>query len=161
MFKIWDLDNTIVDSKHRQVTLADGTLNLAHWIENNTEKKIMKDTLLPAVIWLRNQYAQRPKHCIIICTARVLGAADYAYFMENDIPFHVMLDRPMGCMLSDAELKDIQLRLYAHNDGFTWSEFCNDAEIYDDSLPVLQRMQKIGIKTHDATLLNHRLKIHL
>ena len=38
---LFDLDGTMIDSSHRQNTLADGSLDLAHWIENNTPEKIL------------------------------------------------------------------------------------------------------------------------
>ena len=44
---IFDLDHTVIDSSHRQLTKADGSLDLAHWITNNTREKIMADSLLP------------------------------------------------------------------------------------------------------------------
>ena len=44
---IYDLDNTIIDSEHRQLSNDDGSINLEHWFENCTEEKINKDTLLP------------------------------------------------------------------------------------------------------------------
>jgi hypothetical protein len=44
---IYDLDHTVIDSTHRQATLADGSLDLAHWIENNTPELIARDSLLP------------------------------------------------------------------------------------------------------------------
>jgi hypothetical protein len=163
LYKIFDLDNTLIDSTHRQVTLADGTLNLAHWIENNTRELILKDQLLPCVSTIREFWNNRIQGDsyqikILICTARVLGNADYEFFEENNILYNYMLDRPKGCMMGDAELKDIQLRLFAHNRGYTWNDFCKLATIYDDSRPVLRQMRKIGIETVDAVLWNDNLR---
>ncbi|MDG1859332.1 MAG: hypothetical protein P8I94_09525, partial [Emcibacteraceae bacterium] len=44
---IFDLDHTLIDSSHRQLTDANGSLDLTHWIENCTREKIMGDKLLP------------------------------------------------------------------------------------------------------------------
>jgi FMN phosphatase YigB (HAD superfamily) len=56
---IFDLDHTVIDSSHRQLTKADGSLDLAHWIENNTPEKIAADTELPlANHWRKVQRAR-------------------------------------------------------------------------------------------------------
>jgi hypothetical protein len=44
---IFDLDHTVIDSSHRQLTLADGSLDLAHWVDNCTRAQIMRDRPLP------------------------------------------------------------------------------------------------------------------
>ena len=44
---IFDLDHTVIDSSHRQITKADGSLDLDNWIANCTREKIMADTFLP------------------------------------------------------------------------------------------------------------------
>jgi hypothetical protein len=53
MHFIFDLDHTVIDSSHRQLTNADGSLDLAHWRENCTHEKIMADTLLPLARTMR------------------------------------------------------------------------------------------------------------
>ena len=73
MLFLFDLDGTMIDSSHRQNTLADGSLDLDNWIANNTPEKIMADTLLP----LASQWKaiDRNRHSIVIMTARVIGDA--------------------------------------------------------------------------------------
>jgi len=155
MFCIFDLDGTVICSKHRHATLSDGSLDLEHWIENSTPDKIAQDSVLPLVSLMRKNW--RGGHTVIICTARVLADADYAFFMENDIPFHTVLSRPEGCTMADTELKDIQLRLYAQNKGVSWKRFSANAVIYDDNQAVLKRCKDIGIRTQDAVVLNRIL----
>ena len=46
MYYIFDLDNTVIDSSHRQ-TFVDGKLDLDAWTRDNTKKNIRKDSLLP------------------------------------------------------------------------------------------------------------------
>jgi FMN phosphatase YigB (HAD superfamily) len=77
MLFIFDLDGTTIDSSHRQNTLANGSLNLAHWIENNTPEKIAADSLLPmAESW---KTINRQNNQIVIMTARVIGKADFKF----------------------------------------------------------------------------------
>ena len=50
---IWDLDQTLIDSSHRN------TGDLAHWIEHSTVEHIMKDSLLPMVSVYRSMVASK------------------------------------------------------------------------------------------------------
>ena len=155
-YVIFDLDNTLVDSSHRQCTLPNGTLDLVHWIENNKPELIMKDSLLPAVKTIRADW--KAGNIIILCTARVLSEADYTFLMANDIPYHFMLDRPMGCNALDADLKEFHLRLFAHNQGINWARFCETSVFYDDARSILIRGRKIGLNMIDAELWNRDLR---
>jgi len=108
---IYDLDHTVIDSSHRQLTLADGSLDLDHWIENNTPEKIARDRLLPLA---RHWRAQRERGCeIVVCTARVMGAADYEYLRANNLEWDACLSRPLGNTTPDGELKFALLQNYA------------------------------------------------
>ena len=68
---IFDLDGTVINSKHRYRSLENGDIDLPYWIENNTRENCQKDSLLPAIRTLRNDHRAGCK--IIICTARVLS----------------------------------------------------------------------------------------
>ena len=103
---IFDIDNTLVNSKHRYKSLPDGSIDLPAWIASNTRENCLLDTLLPTVRTLRNDY--KAGVTILLCTARVLSDHDFEFFMENNIMFHTMLDRPEGCNLPDADLKEFQ-----------------------------------------------------
>jgi hypothetical protein len=65
MIYIFDLDHTVIDSSHRQITRADGSLDLDHWIENCTREKIYQDKLLPLARLMRSAYSQG--HQVIVC----------------------------------------------------------------------------------------------
>lgn len=75
MIYIFDLDHTVVDSSHRQATRPDGSLDLDHWREHSTPALIERDSLLPLAHEWRKLH--RRGHTIIVCTARVMGPADY------------------------------------------------------------------------------------
>lgn len=152
MHCIFDLDHTLIDSSHRKVTLSDGSLDLDHWIENCTAEKIAADSLLPLV----NLYRRLRKrgHEMIICTARVMSENDYLFLLENDIVFDAMLDRPQGCRMNDADLKEIQLRLFAHNRGISWESFATKALLIDDNAAVLSMAEKAGLPFIDAVKAN-------
>jgi hypothetical protein len=154
---IFDLDGTVIDSSHRYTTLPNGGIDLPAWIRDNTRENCFKDSLLPAVRTMRKDY--KANGTVIVCTARVLSDWDYEFFMTNNIPYHVMLDRPLGCALGDADLKEFQLRLFAHNNGLSWAKFCTISSFFEDADTVLDRMDKIGVPTIDARLWNKQLSM--
>jgi len=154
---IFDLDGTVLCSKHRQATLPDGTLDLAHWIENNRPHLIAKDSVLPCADTMREVW-KRPANRVIICTARFVSRHDLNLLNRHNLNFHDMLSRPEGCTMRDADLKEIQLRLYAQRNSLTWARFCKSALMYDDSPTVLERMEAIGIQCINAVDWNDLLK---
>lgn len=156
MFHIFDLDGTLINSSHRSVTDSGGNLNLAQWIENSTPEKVAKDGLLPMVGIIRKVNMLR--NDIILLTARVMGPPDFIFLVDNSIPHHKVISRPNGCKMKDAELKDIQLRMYAQSRGISWVQFCQRAIVYDDNQSVLKRLSSIGLNTVDSVKINAKLQ---
>ena len=148
---IFDLDHTVIDSSHRQLTREDGSLDLDHWIENCTPQKVAADSLLPLANEMRRRYAMGER--IVICTARVMSRADYRFLLQNNLPFDFVLSRPKGCRTPDAELKHSQLtRLFARV-----NVQARHVEMYDDNVHVLAVMSKAGVKCHCAIKANKKM----
>ena len=154
---IIDLDGTVICSKHRQATDSEGNLDLKHWVQNSTADLVAGDSLLPCIDLMRTKFYSG-NHTVIVCTARVLSDFDFEFFLLNDIPYHAMLSRPDGCTMPDADLKDIQLRIYAQNQGISWAKFASRAVILDDNKAVLTRLKSIGIIGIDAVQLNQEMR---
>ena len=151
---IFDLDHTVIDSSHRQITLADGSLDLNNWIENCTREKIMADKLLPLAGHWKAIDAKMSHHEIIVCTARVMGHHDYDFLALHGLKAAAILSRPLGDRSGDADLKERLLREYAWDTARSWARFSRNACIYDDNLNVLSRLASIGIAVYNATSLN-------
>ena len=152
---IFDLDHTVIDSSHRQATLPDGSLDLAHWRENSTAGMIRRDKLLPlAKVW-REQF--RKKCEIVVCTARVIGQADMDYLANAGLHFDALLSRQEGDTTPDDELKLRMLRRYASTKPISWRRFCNFSLMFDDNQNVIKTLSKHGIKCYDAIEINARL----
>jgi len=150
MLLIFDLDGTAIDSTHRQNTFADGSLNLAKWQENNTPKKIARDTLLP----LGEQWSRGLKKQIAIITARVLGDADYTFLEDNNLRYDYIYSRKAGDYTPDAALKKLALYKLASDMGKSMKWLQSFAVMYDDNLSVLQMASKLKLLNVDATLYN-------
>ena len=154
---IFDLDHTIIDSSHRQITLSDGSLDLNNWIENCTKEKIMADKLLPLANWWKAAAATGQNE-IVVCTARVMGVHDHAFLAAHGLKADAVLSRAMGDRSGDADLKERLLRQYASDTGRSWVRFSRSACIYDDNQNVLSRLASIGIAVYNAISLNAQLK---
>ena len=154
MIYIFDLDHTVIDSSHRQITRADGSLDLDHWIENCTRQKIFADSLLPLARLMRSAYSQG--HDVIVCTARVLSAHDYAYLAHHDLKAHAILSRPMGCADADDVLK--KNLLFKHFKNQPLARWTRNAVFYDDNLGVLEMAKNLAIMTKNAVQLNSKLQ---
>ena len=74
---IFDLDQTVIDSSHRNPNNADGTLNLEQYFKLRTRNSIFKDKLLPLAKVFKQLNTE--ENYIIVATARNI---DY-----NDIDF--------------------------------------------------------------------------
>jgi hypothetical protein len=153
---IYDLDHTVIDSTHRQATLADGSLDLAHWIENNTPEKIARDSLLPLAKQMRENFKRGAE--IVVCTARVLQCADYEFLREHGLRAHAILSRPIGDNTSDHLLKEKLLREYARKRGISWARFCKFSTMLDDNQNVITHLTNMGLWIHNAVPFNERLE---
>jgi FMN phosphatase YigB (HAD superfamily) len=154
MIYIFDLDHTVIDSSHRQLTRADGSLDLDHWIENCTREKIYADKLLPLARLMRSAYSQG--HQVIVCTARVLSVHDHAFLADHNLRAHAILSRPMGCADADDVLKENLL--FDYFQGVPLARWTRQAYFYDDNQGVLAMAKKLGINARDAVQLNSKLQ---
>lgn len=153
---IFDLDHTIVDSSHRQATRPDGSLDLDHWRENSIPKLIERDTLLPlAHEWRKLQRKENAQ--IIVCTARVMGPADYFYFGSRGLFAKTIISRQEGDTTPDDLLKLRGLKQYCAKNGISWRRFCASAIMFDDNKNVLQTLTANGLQCHNSLEINERL----
>ena len=151
---IFDLDHTVIDSSHRQLTLPDGSLDLEHWLENCTREKIFGDTLLPLANSMKRMF--RAGHTIIVCTARTASQHDFDYLAENGLHYHHILYRERGDMRGDAEMKLCKLNALAVALGMD-SVKDMGAIMFDDNLKVLATMAANRVSCINAINENARL----
>src|SRR6056300_1263151 len=136
---IFDLDGTVIDSSHRQVTDSNGNLHLAKWFKNNTPEKIFQDKILPLAQEMKRRH--KKGDYIIINTARCLSYADYEFMMENGILADKVISRPQGNMENDAELKRKQLNSFLSLKQFKQA----NKVMFDDNNEVRSLLRQIGI----------------
>jgi len=153
---IFDLDHTVVDSSHRQATRPDGSLDLDHWREHSTPAMIERDTLLPLADQWRK--AHRKGATIIVCTARVMSAADYRYLTSRGLFADVVISRQEGDRTPDDLLKLRGLKRYCREAGISWKRLCRTSVMWDDNSSVLQTLSANGLTVYNALSFNQALE---
>lgn len=152
---IFDLDHTVICSKHRQLTFSDGSLDLEHWLENCTPEKIAADSLLPLADSMKRFYAEG--HTIVVCTARSGECVNDKLFLETKgLRYHYWLSRGDSQEEGDADLKVRLLSEFAISQGFA-SIAAMRAVMFDDNVKVIQAMQANSITCFDAISYNRQL----
>ena len=147
---IFDLDHTVICSRHRQLTRPDGSLCLESWRVNSTREKIFQDSLLPLAGWMRRGYNHGAE--IIICTARVISEHDLDFLDHKRLKYHHILARDgFNDNRPDAMLKVTKLT------PFFYTRDKRDAVMFDDNQHVLAAVRNTGIRAIDAIPLNQRL----
>ena len=149
---IFDLDQTVIDSNHRRVCNIDGTIDLTHWREHSTPELVAKDSLLPlATQWKR---AKAKGAEIVVCTAREMGEADFAFLETHGLEWDAMLSRPEGDRTPDDILKRKLLRQYAAERGIAWQRFIKFSVMWDDCEKVINRLTDDGLVVHNSNYIN-------
>lgn len=153
MLHIFDIDGTIADSRHRQNTLADGSLNLDHWRENSTPEKIAADSVLPLAYMMRGSY--RAGDTVCICTARVMSQPDWDWLERHKLHFHHAMYRQEGDCREDYLMKHDKIMDLLFNKLRRLPG--PDVVLYDDNQSVLTMARDMGLTVVNATVENAAL----
>ena len=94
---------------------------------------------------------------VIVCTARVMGVADYRYLTSRGLFADKVISRAEGDRTPDDLLKLRGLKLYCSANRISWRRFCKTAVMFDDNKSVLQTLQANGLTCYDAISTNEAL----
>ena len=142
MIYIFDLDGTVIDSAHR---LGNGSISYY----NRNKHLIYKDSRLPLADFM-DTVNNDPKARILICTSRVLEDADFRSFERLGIQYDAILSRSPGQTLPCADLKENLLTQAAFSLGLTFSQFCKNAIMFEDTISVITRLRSLGLTVINA-----------
>jgi beta-phosphoglucomutase-like phosphatase (HAD superfamily) len=153
---IFDLDETVIDSRHRTPNNADGTLNLAAYIERHTPENVARDTLLPLADVMRDLIARGEK--VWILTARDMKECDYEFLRNHGLNAAKIMSRDRvrsakHYKSSDGSYKQKWLAPLRNLRQFAKAHFI----MFDDAAPVLSALRKFGITCINAHKVNARL----
>jgi len=159
MFKwinLFDLDDTIINSKHRSKFDKEGNLDVKHWNQNSTLANIKKDHLIFNMTNVLKYFQQRKDCWNVAITSRELEDNDFIFFKTHDIMFNDTLHRGSSHLdteyknrfkLKDYELKNVLLTNYiaGYNLGFA----------FDDKPVNLDVFSKHGYRVFNANHINY------
>lgn len=141
-YHIFDLDGTVIDSRHRYRTLPNGDIDLPYWLEQAEKREmVFADTLLPLVHRMRKLFIEG--ETVIVCTSRTIHPLWIEFLSVHNIPYSVMLARPDGCMTGDADLKEQMLDEYFDSIGKCLDDV--RAIMYEDHMGVIERLSRRGV----------------
>ena len=150
---IFDLDATVIDSSHRQITKADGSLDLDAWKANSTYDAVMRDSLLPlAKHWKALQ--EKKNVFIAICTARVLAEADLDYLKFKGLKADQIMSRAFFDHRPDHLMKRTKILAFMQKHKITNP---NKITFYDDNKNVLEMLNVLGVKARDSIKINREM----
>lgn len=151
---IFDLDETLIDSKHRTPNRPDGTLDLDRYFAMKNRKSIFGDTLLPLASFFKA--IDRAENYVVICTARAMNQDDFDYLEAHGIYAHKILCRPADG--SENHIKDGTLKKRKIQRLRNLKQFRNlPFTMWDDAAPVIRVMREIGVVCLNAVKVNKRL----
>ncbi len=142
---IFDLDGTVIDSSHRRKYNADGTLDINAW-RKCTRESIMRDSLLPLASVMRELIASNKM--VAICTARVLGKADWEYLEMHQILPRIIISRIEGDTTPDAEFKTRELQ-WSFGAGMLMQ-----SQMWEDMPDIRASVSKLGVYALDPAPFN-------
>ena len=151
MHFIFDLDETVIDSHHRQGE------TLAEWIALNTPENVAKDTLLPLASQMKAAY--KNGDVVTVCTSRVLSAHDFESFRSLGLRFDNLLARTL--LDGNEAAGSLKLRLLqglAKRQNVSWRQFCRTAIMFDDNQDVKETLNRNGLKCFCPINYNSRNK---
>jgi len=146
---VFDLDQTVVDSRHRTPTV-NGKVDVVGYISLQTRENVYRDKILPLGDLMKEKFYE---NYIVVCTARFMKDYDYEFLKDQGLMFHEIFERgnvhPDIAALGDGEYKMKCLKKFK-NRKYTF---------YDDSDEVISRFsQYSNVNMVDAKVENERLK---
>jgi FMN phosphatase YigB (HAD superfamily) len=151
---IFDLDETIIDSSHRTPNKPDGTLDLDRYFALKNRESIMRDTLLPLAETFKR--LDRSENYVVICTARAMNQDDLDYLAMHGLVAHKLLCRPLDG--SENHIKDGILKRRKIQRLRNLKQFAGKPVVmFDDAVPVIREMRRIGVICLNAIKVNKRL----
>lgn len=138
---IFDLDETVIDSRHRTPNNPDGTLNLAAYIEKHTPENVAKDTLLPLADVMKACYARGDY--VIVLTARDMKRCDYDFLDFHGLRYNLILSRDKASEkhynMRDGEYKKRYIKPLLNLKQFKGANIV----MFDDAKPVKETLREL------------------
>lgn len=145
---VFDLDLTVIDTRHRIDFLDDGSQDIDAWIRKCTAEYIAKDTLLPLANYWKHQQSLGKK--IAVITSRVMQAADYRFLENHGLEYYFLLSRLENDRRPCHEYKRAQFQRLHKVTGIAYPFM----RYFEDNDACLEMAEKLGVTCFDAKVYN-------
>ena len=149
---IFDLDDTTVDSTHRQRLNADGSVDLKFWRRNNTPEKILQDSMLPLAGKMIEGIADGLD--IVILTSRVMNRVDLAWLQMRGMTAPTILSRSIADDRPTGEYKLARLHELAVMRRLSFADLAKRVIMWDDCKNVQSVLKNAGVRVIDPVNYN-------
>ena len=104
---IFDLDDTTIDSRHRQLYFLNRKLDLEYWEQNSTRENIFKDELLFLALFM--QWLISQQFTVWVLTAREISDYDVEFLKHHKLMPDRIISRAKGDKRPDHLIKQERL----------------------------------------------------
>jgi len=141
---IFDIDETILNSWHRQLFFLNGKMDLTYWENNSTRENIFKDTELHLANYMRWLIAEQ--NTVWILTARVMSEHDVDFLKQRKLMPDRIISRVKGDTRKDHIFKKERMEQIIKS-----SRYINTANMvfFDDKRANRKALQSLGIASFD------------
>ena len=149
---IFDLDDTTVDSTHRQRLNSDGSIDLGFWRRMNTPANILRDVELPLAQSMRDAIARGLD--VVIMTSRVMTHADRVWLNQRGLLAPVILSRDVNDDRSTGPYKLAKMADLAMMRDATLEQLAKRVIMWDDCKNVQLTLKNAGFRVIDPVKFN-------
>ena len=147
---LFDLDETVIDSSHRQGETLDD------WRRMNTPINIARDSMLPLASTMIHAIAEGLD--VGICTSRVMGKADTAWLDLRGMLPAFTLSRSIDDNRPAGEFKLAKMSELAVARRVSFDEIRRRVILWDDNADVQSTLKNAGFRVIDPVKYNQAKK---
>jgi len=148
---LFDLDETVIDSSHRQGETLDD------WRRMNTPINIARDSMLPLASTMIQAISEGLD--IGICTSRVMGKADLAWLKMRGMLPAFTLSRSINDNRPAGEFKLAKMSELAIARRVSFDEIRRRVILWDDNADVQSTLKNAGFRVIDPVKYNQAKKV--
>ena len=149
---IFDLDDTVIDSTHRQRVNSDGSIDLAHWRRFNTASMIAKDRPLPLARSMVEAIASGLD--VVVITSRVIGKADINWLKRHNMMPRALYSRAIDDERPTGQFKLTKMAELAIDRGTSFAQLKRRVILWDDCKNVQSVLKNAGFRVIDPVQYN-------
>ena len=149
---LFDLDETVIDSTHRQRLNVDGSIDLKFWRRMNTPANVMRDAMLPLASTMIRAISEGLD--VGILTSRVMGKVDRVWLHQRGMLPAFTLSRSIDDNRPAGEFKLSKMSQLAVARRVSFDEIRRRVILWDDNADVQSTLKNAGFRVIDPVKYN-------